>query len=469
MVEFKLGAGHAESDAAQACLYHELLGGGESTAALVRFGAEPEPQQIVLAGEWIREARPKLLALVGALAGVTPAAKQTEPLDESGAHQHLWPKPAGSEEIELGKRLIHALREFKADASMAAEPLVGPSFVRFLVEPARGIEAGKIERQGANIQMRLRLAHEPMIARSAGRIAVDLQRPHREYVRFSDVRSSLGRIGAASVASSRVLAGMDFQGAIHFVDLAKDAAHLLVGGVPGSGKSEWLRSAVASLIVTNTPDALRLLLVDPKKNAFADLAESKFLWRRNSLVDSPDERIIPVLEELIEEMEGRYELFKQLKADDLSHYGMKAAALHTGSAPPRIVCVVDEYADVLMGGRRVDRDDVEQAFIRIAQKGRAAGIHLILATQRPSRQVVTGVLKANISARVALRVANRVESGVILDRSGAQHLLGNGDLLLQAGGYDAVRLQSAFLPEEERRAVFGGLRTDNPLARQNTT
>jgi hypothetical protein len=452
VIEFKLGRGHAESDAAQACLYHELLGGGPGSAALVRFNGETEPHELLLESDWIAEARPKLLSLIGALARVTPE----DPQDHSDPEPpRMWPKPAGEAEKNLGKRVIQALEEFKADARLAAEPLVGPTFVRFLLEPGRGVAASKIEKQGPNLQLRLQLKNEPMIGRSEGRIAVDVQRPDRESVPFFDLRGVL-ESKRNSAGNSHVLAGLDLKGKVEFIDLARDTPHLLVGGMPGSGKSEWLRSAVASLLVTNTPDKLRLVLVDPKKNAFAELAGSEYLWRPDALLDSPEGRVIPMLTDLIEEMLRRYELFKQAIADDLASYRQK-----TGMVLPRLVCVVDEFSELLMGGKKAERAGVEDRFIRIAQMGRAAGVHLILATQRPSRQVVSGVLKANIPGKVALRVATRVESGVLLDQNGAQNLLGKGDLLLAAGS-NLVRLQSAFLSEDDRRRIFKGERAAPP-------
>lgn len=237
------------------------------------------------------------------------------------------------------------------------------------------------------------------------------------------------------------------------IDLARDAPHLLVGGVPGGGKSEWLRCAVASLLLTNSPDRLRLVVIDPKKNAFADLVRSAYLWRANSLVDTPEGAVIPLLEDLIAEMGKRYDAFKRERTDDLAQYAAK-----TGTVLPRLVCVVDEFADLLMGSKKAEREEMEGGFIRIAQIGRAAGVHLILATQRPSRQVVSGLLKANIPARIALQVANRVESGVLLDQSGAQYLLGKGDLLLSSGGREPIRLQSAWMTDQDRETLFGGSR-----------
>jgi hypothetical protein len=448
VVEFKLGGGHPESDAAQACLYHELLGGGAGSAALVRFGQGKEPEQIVLSGDLIRQARPALMKLIGAMAGVD--AKRA-PANDEGHGAKSWPRAASEAEIELGRRMIGALQEFQADARLVEQPLVGPTFVRFLLEPGRGVGANRIEKQGPNLQLRLQLEQEPMISRKAGRIAVDVQRPEREYVPFSSLGGALAGERRPN-GNSRLLAGVDLMGVVHFVDLARDAPHLLVGGIPGGGKSEWLRSAVASLLVTNTPQSLRLVLIDPKKNAFADLAQSEYLWRPDALVDSPEGKVIPLLQDLIEEMQRRYALFKVEKSDDLGHYAGKAGP---DATPPRLVCVVDEFADLLLAGRKAERDEIERGFVRIAQLGRAAGVHLILATQRPSRQVVSGMLKANIPGKIALRVANRVESMVLLDRGGAQNLLGRGDLLLSAGSYDLVRLQSAYLSDEDRRGVFG--------------
>jgi DNA segregation ATPase FtsK/SpoIIIE-like protein len=262
----------------------------------------------------------------------------------------------------------------------------------------------------------------------------------------------LDRLSAENrnTGDSRVLAGIDLRGRIEFIDLAKDSPHLLVAGVPGSGKSEWLRTAVASLIVTNTTDTLRLILIDPKRNAFGDLSGSGYLWRPNALLDTPQGHVIPILKDLIAEMQCRYDLFAELSADNLLDYQLKG-----GQQVPRLVCLVDEYAELLMGApKKADREQIETSFVRIAQMGRAAGIHLVLATQRPSRQVVTGVLKANIPGRVALRVSNRTESGVVLDQSGAEFLLGRGDLLLAAGSSGLLRLQSAYMSDVDRRKIF---------------
>lgn len=393
VVEFKLGAGHPEADAAQVCLYHELLG-ARGSAALVHFTGTDEPRQIVLAPDDIGRERPALMALIASLAGIGRRA------GTSGG----WPKPARENDLEMGKQLVSALREFGADSKLVSDALVGPTFVRYPLEPARGVSASKLEKQGSNLQMRLRLDREPMIGRERGQLVVDIQRSDREYVPFGSVMPP--RDPAPDGGDTRVLAGVDLFGEAHFIDLAKDSPHILVGGVPGSGKSEWLRCAVASLVARNTPDTLRLVLIDPKKNAFTGLEDCEYLWRPDALVDSIDGSVAPVLEDLVAELESRCDLLKRMRADDLS-----SCARQPG-APPRIVCVVDEFADLLMAGKKALREEIERLFIRIAQKGRAPGVHLILATQRPERQVVSGLLKANIPAKIALQVTNSLNSRV---------------------------------------------------------
>jgi hypothetical protein len=442
-VELKLGGGHPEADAAQLCLYHELLG-GDGSAALLRFGAAGV-EELLLQKPSIEQARPKLLALIGALAGVTVAPPTAPPVG-SANDGNGWPRKPGDAETVMGQKLERTLREYGAEAQLAGEPQVGPAFVRFLLEPQRGITVARIENRGAELQMRLGLDQEPIIHRLQGRIAVDVQRRDREDVRFSDLRPSLG---PPQSASSRVLAGMDLRGKLHFIDLARESAHILVGGSTGGGKTEWLRAAVASLIVANTPQTLRLAVVDPKQLSFRELSGSPFLWREDALVDSPDIPILPLLENLIAEMTLRNALLKQAAADDLAEYRRK-----TGQAMPRAVLLVDEFAELLSGSRK-QRDEFEQAFIRIAAVGRAAGIHLILATQRPSRQVVSGNLKANLPTKIAMRVATGVDSRVLIDQPGAERLLGRGDLLVAGLSIDPIRLQSAWLNEAERRLIFG--------------
>lgn len=200
--------------------------------------------------------------------------------------------------------------------------------------------------------------------------------------------------------------------------------------------------------MANTPETLRLVLIDPKRNAFLDLERSPFLLRPGALVHPPHDDVIPVLGELIDEMEHRTQLFKDVRADHLSDYCRKVE-----TRLPRIVVACDEFADLVMASKQ-QRAAIELVLNRLGQKARAAGIHLILATQSPRREVVSGILRANTPARIGLRVTTAVESRLILDRSGAEKLLGRGDLLF-ASNHHPIRLQAPYLPDEDRLAIFG--------------
>jgi hypothetical protein len=445
VVEFKLGGGHAEADAAQVCLYHELLG-GTGSAALVHFGNDPQTaQEILFQKAAIDAARPSLISLIGALAGVSPATLKSGISAE--AEPPVKIRLPDEADREIGRKLERTLREYGAEAHVSGDPQVGPTFVRYQLEPQRGVTVRRIEGRGAELQVRLGLEQEPIIHRVDGRIAIDVQRRDREYVPFASLRAQLA---ANAHGSAKMLAGVDLAGRLYFLDLARDSPHVLVGGETGSGKTEWLRAAIASLIVTNTPETLRLVVVDPAEKAFTELEGSPFLLHKDALIDSHDKSVLSLLEDLIEEIKRRKGLFKHAAADDIAQYRRK-----TGQVLPRVVTVVDEFAELLQSGSRRQRDEFEQRFIRIAQIGRAFGIHLVLATQRPSRQVVSGNLKANLPGKIAMRVSTRINSAVLIDQSGAERLLGRGDLLLAGLSSEPVRLQSAWLSEEERRLIFG--------------
>lgn len=436
IVEFKLGPGMDEADLLQACLYREML--PQSPAiALVRFVASGEVEETLVQAAQADASRPAIMKLIEAL-----AFGQEPPAASAAA---CWPKPAGTEEVEMGRKLAAAFGEFGTSVKLTGAPLVGPAFVRYFIEAERRTTMNKILKQGMNVQMRLKLSSEPMIHLTDGRIAVDVQRASRESIPFSHVHELLQR----SRSNSRVLAGVDLSGQPVFADFAApEHAHMLVAGVAGSGKTEWLRVAIASLMVQNSSETLRLVLIDPKRNAFPELRSSPFLWRPDSFLCPPQDDAIAMLEALVNEMELRYEQFEKVRADHLADYHAKSSRLM-----PRIVCVCDEFADMLLGNKGA-REEIENAINRLGQKARAAGIHLVLATQRPSRQVVSGILKANLPCRIALRVTDSLESRIILDRNGAETLLGRGDLLFSGGG-EPVRLQSPFLETADRRLILG--------------
>jgi DNA segregation ATPase FtsK/SpoIIIE, S-DNA-T family len=234
-----------------------------------------------------------------------------------------------------------------------------------------------------------------------------------------------------------------------FTDFASSGrSHVLAAGTTGSGKSEWLRMMLASLIASNTPETLRIVTFDPKLAAFADLEKSAFLWKKSAFWIPGDGRMASELfQDLVDEMERRYQLTRQTGADNLQAHIAK-----TGKPLARIVCVCDEYF-ALVSQSREEKKQIEDAVSLLGAKARAAGIHLVLATQQPSRAIINGAIQANLPCRVALALGSSIESNMILGNSGAERLTGAGDLLYKDFG-DPVRLQAPYLPEEERRRWF---------------
>ncbi|MCI0349241.1 MAG: hypothetical protein L0Z53_07445, partial [Acidobacteriales bacterium] len=323
-------------------------------------------------------------------------------------------------------------------------PIVGPTFLRFPVELGRRVTINSLRQRVEGVQARLELAAPPRVSLEDGRLAVDMQRPDRQTVLFSQIRVQLP-VRDEMFGNAKVPIGVDLTGQPRLADFAQpETAHMLIAGTPGSGKSEWLRTAVAGLILTNTPDTLRLALADPKRSAFQALCESPFLHQQ---IAFDIETITALIELLAEEMEKRYQEMAKVKADKLTDY-----VRLTGRRLPRIFFVCDEYADLMMGEKK-KKQMLEDMIRKLGQKARAAGIHLILATQQPSRQVTSGPILSVITAKVGLRM-DAINSRIFLGEAGAESLLGKGDLLYKCIG-DPVRLQSPYLPPEELEQVFG--------------
>jgi len=436
VVELKTGRSAREADLAQACLYHQMLAAGERTPgslALVHFS--PQLEQKVFAAQELMPVGVRLKALIGRLAGVLPGPASAAP---------RGPAPPKPEYADLGRRLVAVFREYNSPVELLGDPIVGPSFLRFPVQPARGVRPEAVRKLAGAVQVRLGLQAPPFIHTAGSRLVVDVARPDREPVLFTAVRDQLPRADPI-LGCSKLPVGLDLEGNLRMADLADSAdCHLLVAGATGSGKSEWLRAMIAGLLLTNTPETLQLLLVDPKRNAFNELAGSPYLWGDRRIVYPDEVNPIDVFDRLVEEMEKRYRAFQAAGVDHLAELQQRGGRL------PRMVCICEEYADLLFRGRK----EIEERIRRLGQKARAAGIHLVLAVQQPSREIVKGALQANIPARVGLRMTSRYESNMLLDRGGAEDLLGNGDLLFKDIG-EPVRLQGLYLPPGERRAIFG--------------
>lgn len=430
-VELKLGQTRPDADLAQACLYHLLLSsaGGQGDQDLALWSFQPAAREFVWKAHELGEAQARLKDLIGSLAQV---GRHKEPIPSE-------PARGGKPLADMARRLLAVFAEFGAPIQLEGEPLVGPTFYRFRAKPAQRVKADRILNMATTIWPRLKMDAPPQIALAHGVITIDVQRPDREAVPW---HPGLVPKGGGAQGSSSFPVGLAVDGRWVVADLAEtEHAHFLVAGSTGSGKSEWLRMTLGSLCAANTPRTLSLVLIDPKRTAFNPLKESPFLLR--PIIYPADEDILAVLEELIRMMEERYRCLEQAGSTDLREYNRRFGPL------PRVVCLCDEYADLVLADSRAGKE-VERKIMRLGSKGRAAGIHLILATQRPSKDVVKGVIRSNLNARVVFKVNERLDSRIILEQAGAETLLGKGDMLFKDLG-EAIRLQSPLISDEDLR------------------
>jgi S-DNA-T family DNA segregation ATPase FtsK/SpoIIIE len=451
VAEFRTGDMAPEADVAQACLYHRMLTASEAVpGSLVQVYFTPTIHEHTFSPDDLRamEARlgTGLKTVIGRMAGVIPDQRR------AGANPSLEKFPASpppraleASHIELGRKLRDVFRQFNAPVEFTGDPIVGPTFLRFPVRPASGIRPEAIRKLSTALQVRLGLKTLPFIHNPGGRMVVDVERSDREIVPFSSVRDQLPTPDPVA-GCSKFPVGVDLERKLEFADLAdSDNCHLLIAGTSGSGKTEWLRMAIGGLLMTNTPRTLRLILIDPKRSSFTDLNGSDYVWGGGKILYPDQVSPVAALNDLVEEMGRRYRLFQQNGFENIRQYHQ------SGKQLPRIVCVCEEYSELLNYGRK----EIEVRIQRLGQKALGAGIHMILSVQQPSRDIVKGTLQANIPARIGLRVNSPIESRMLLDRAGAEELLGDGDLLFKDIG-EPVRLQAPFLSAEERRRIFGG-------------
>jgi len=450
VVEYKLGRTSPEADLAQACLYHQMLSGGNGAGTLALVSFEPELRERLFQPSQLAEAQQRIRGLIGRLAGVSghSLSGQIPSGQIPRSPEPIRPQSGGETHAEMARILLRTLEEFGAPAVFNAQPVTGPAFIRFFVSPARGVKSRALMNLARELQIRMNLPNAPIMSVSGGSIAIDVMRSDPEIVLFRDIRDQIPP-GDALLGSTRFPIGVDLRRRLVLADLSDPKhAHFLVAGTTGSGKSEWLRTAIAGLLLGNSPKTLQLLPIDPKRSAFNELRGSRFLFEGR--VVYPDEQPpAAVFERLVEEMEKRYLLFHEAGVDSLREY-----VIARGTPTPRIVCICDEYADLIKGSSRGDRETLERQFTRLGSKARAAGIHLIIATQEARRETIRGSLDANLPARVGLRMGKDIESRLLLGQNGAENLLGHGDLLFKDIG-EPVRLQAPLLHKEERETLFG--------------
>jgi S-DNA-T family DNA segregation ATPase FtsK/SpoIIIE len=342
------------------------------------------------------------------------------------------------------RALLEVLSHFKIEARLIGT-VTGPHVSRYELQLAPGTKVGKIAQLKDDLAYALASTDIRILAPIPGKKAVGVEVPNarRRMVRLGDI------YGGRPAGASPLLAwlGKDISGQAVSMDLAK-MPHVLVAGTTGSGKSGSVNAILTSMLLHASPNELRLVLVDPKQVELNHYDSVPHLL--TPVVTSP--RVAAnVLENLVAEMESRYTVMGKARGRNLEE--LNKIRRKTGEAPlPHILCVIDELADLMM----VAPGEVEESIIRLAQKSRAVGIHLLLATQRPSTDVITGTIKVNIPARIGFSVASQIDSRVILDQGGAESLLGQGDMLYRPVGSSKLqRVQGAFVTEEEIARVVG--------------
>ena len=331
---------------------------------------------------------------------------------------------------EIGASLVAILESFKVNVDYYGAD-VSPAFIRVKIKPHLGVKVPSILRLSADLQVQLGLEYPPLIAPQAGYVSIDLPRQDRQIAKFEDF---IQKQFLPLTAPVKIAIGVGIDGKLLEADLSDpNTCHFLVGGTTGSGKSEFLRSLLLSLIYRHSPQHLKIALVDPKRVTFPEFEQMSSLY---APVVKDSDRAVELMQELVAEMESRYQKFEKAKCADLTTYNQRSSP-----ALPRIVCIFDEYADFM--AEKEIRTILEQSIKRLGAMARAAGIHLIISTQRPEASIVTPIIRSNLPGRVALRTSSQADSCIILGgkETTAAYLLGKGDLVYQ-GGSHGQRLQS---------------------------
>ncbi len=369
----------------------------------------------------------------------------------------------------LGDVLVDTLMTFKISGEISGRT-TGPAVTRYEVVPAAGVKVNRIANLDADLALAMKAKSVRIVAPIPGKgaVGVEIPNPRPEIVRLREILES--PLFARSRGLLPLALGKDLTGRPFVSDLTK-MPHALIAGATGSGKSVCLNTVITSLVYRHAPDRLRLLLIDPKMvelSAYADLPHL-----RHPVVTDPRDAAV-VLKWAVMEMERRYGLLSANGVRSVQEFNerleqgveMKLAApdgpeedegrwRYKEGPLPWIVVVVDELADLMM----TVQAEVERPLTQLAQKARAIGIHLLVATQRPSVNVITGLIKANFPCRIAFRVASKTDSRTILDQNGADSLLGSGDMLfLPPGQSEPVRMQGAFISTDETEALMGWYR-----------
>lgn len=375
-----------------------------------------------------------------------------------------------SGDVKANANIIkRTLKNFNIEVEMD-EVSIGPSVTRFALKPAEGVRISKIVGLQNNLELALAASPVRIEAPIPGKSLVGIEVPNTQKATVG-LASLLGSAEYADSPKPLLVAlGRDITGIPHFANVAK-MPHALIAGTTGSGKSVTIHTLITSLLFRNSPEQLRFIMVDPKR---VELTLYNGIPHLLTPVITDAKKAILSLKWAIKEMERRYDVLQAERTRDVGSYHekiykpAKAKFLKGGSREdertalpepmPYIVIIIDELADLMSSYPR----ELEACIVRLAQMSRAVGIHLVLSTQRPSVNVITGLIKANVPSRIALQVASQIDSRTILDQIGAEKLLGAGDMLFLSGDLaKPIRLQSAFISEEELHGVVDYLKSQS--------
>jgi S-DNA-T family DNA segregation ATPase FtsK/SpoIIIE len=443
-VDYKLTHGnHFKHDLVQLAIYTKLL---ELARPGLRFKGtleyyEPKLHEVaVLKDDLEAIFKDMVEPILCELAGEKPSA--CPPLERVAEKKSVPAVKVKAESPDLSEPIRKCFADFKLEVEVIGRQ-EAPQLIRYRVRPAPGVKVVSLANRADDLKVALSLPQTPVIVPAQGSVVIDIPKEKPGTVYWREVICRQEFLHSTSPVAFPVGVGVDNN--LLVADFADpNMCHALVAGVAGSGKSEFLKSMVAALIRRSKPDNLKLTIIDPKILTFGSLSSG--LPHLSEPVITDVNAAIPCLNEAVADMTARY---KTMARENFENLSLRFKAGKT-DIPYRVI-VFDEFADLILSGTDAKKE-FERLVARIAQMGRAAGIHLMLTTQRPDKNVVTGLIKANLPLKICMRVVNSTNSNIVLDQTGGEKLLGRGDLLCDRGK-GIERAQSPYVTQEELREL----------------